>query len=131
MPPITKESAFELPLRGRAFKERPARKRELFALGSTIYEIMVWAAPYEGLAYGDIEMKYAAEVFPSLEGVPGSHVIQMCWDEKYESADEVVEALTALAASRGEPDIGNELRNSNTQWEAEERPSDSVGIKAL
>ena len=115
VPPITEESAYELPLRGRSFKERPARKRELFALGSAIYEIMVWAAPYEGLADKDIELKFAAEVFPGLEGVPAGHIIQMCWDEKYESSDEVVEALMALAVPRRELDIDNAPRNSNSQ----------------
>ena len=99
VPPISEESAYELPLRGRAFNERPARKRELFALGSAIYEIMVWAAPYEGLGDEDIELKFAAEVFPSLEGVAAGHIIQMCWDEQYESSDEAVEALIALALS--------------------------------
>ena len=94
---ITEESAYELLLRGRAFNKHPARKRELFALGSAIYEIMVWAAPYEGLGDEDIELKFAADVFPSLEGVAAGHIIQMCWNEKYVSSDEVVQALMALA----------------------------------
>jgi len=37
---IVEEIRYELPLRGRAFGERPYVKRELFALGSAIYEII-------------------------------------------------------------------------------------------
>lgn len=93
---VYEEAAYELPLRGREFQNRPARKRELFALGSAIYEIMAWDPPYEGLEDGDIEGLYAAEKFPSLEGILASHIIRMCWDEKYRSLDEIVEALKAL-----------------------------------
>jgi serine/threonine protein kinase len=98
-PIVYEEAAYELPLRGREFRNRPARKRELFALGSAIYEMMAWAPPYEGLEDDEIERKYAAEEFPSLEGIPASYIIQMCWDEGYGSSDEVVEALKALIAS--------------------------------
>ena len=52
-------------------------------------------------------MKFAAEVFPSLQGIPAGYIIQMCWDERYESSDEVVEALTALAVSSDGLDIDN------------------------
>ena len=104
-PSVYEEAAYELPLRGREFRNRPARKRELFALGSAIYEIMAWDPPYEGLEDGDIEKMYAAEKFPSLEGIPASHIIRMCWDEKYRSSDEVVEALKALIASQDELNV--------------------------
>ncbi|TPX14837.1 uncharacterized protein E0L32_004946 [Thyridium curvatum] len=97
---VCEEAAYELPLRGREFWSRPARKRELFALGSAIYEIMAWASPYEGQEDGEIEKKYAKGEFPTLEGITASNIIQMCWDEKYGSADEVAEALRALIASQ-------------------------------
>ncbi len=93
---VCEEAAYELPLRGRDFWDRPARKRELFALGSAIYEIMAWTLLCEGLDDDEIEERYAEEKFPSLEGIPASDIIEMCWYEKYESVDEVVEALQAL-----------------------------------
>lgn len=97
---VCEEAAYELPLRGREFWSRPSRKRELFALGSAIYEIMAWALPYEGVEDDEILRMYAAEAFPPLEGILASNVIRMCWDEKFESADEVVEALQSLIASQ-------------------------------
>ncbi|KAH6715846.1 hypothetical protein BKA61DRAFT_719918 [Leptodontidium sp. MPI-SDFR-AT-0119] len=73
------EPAYELPFRGREFWGRPARGREIFALGSVIYEIMAWALPYEGLEDDEIE-------------------------KKYESVDKVVEALQAFIASQDDLD---------------------------
>ncbi|KAH8907488.1 kinase-like protein [Coniochaeta sp. PMI_546] len=92
-PGICEEAAYELPLRGREFESRPGRKRELFALGSAIYEIMAWASPYQGLTNDEIEQKYTAEEFPALESILAGDIVRMCWHEKYDSADEVVEAL--------------------------------------
>ncbi|GAP92672.1 putative TKL protein kinase [Rosellinia necatrix] len=99
-PLVYEASAYELPRRGRKFEHRPARQRELFALGSAIYEITAWGEPCAGMEDDDIERNYAAEVFPSLEGVPAAHIIRKCWDEKYASADEIVEELDALVGSK-------------------------------
>ena len=41
-PTFCEESQYELPLRGRQFNDRTPVKRELFALGSAIYEITTW-----------------------------------------------------------------------------------------
>ncbi|RSL40192.1 hypothetical protein CEP54_016173 [Fusarium duplospermum] len=97
---VCEEAAYELPLRGREFWGRPTQKRDLFALGSAIYEIMAWAPPYMDFRDDEIEQMYAAEKFPALEGIPAHDVIQKCWDEKYESVDEVVEALQVLVSSQ-------------------------------
>ncbi|KAL2757044.1 hypothetical protein ACRALDRAFT_2103461, partial [Sodiomyces alcalophilus JCM 7366] len=79
------EPAYELPLRGREFEGRPARKRELFGLGSAIYEMLVGVYPHEGLDDDEIEQKFAAEEFPSLDRVAAGDIIQKCWDEKFEA----------------------------------------------
>ena len=82
------EAAYELPLRGRTLKGRPVTKRELFALGSLIYETMAWAKPFEGDGVTEIEGKLAQEVFPSSEGVVDGEVIERCWHEKRETVAE-------------------------------------------
>lgn len=87
------EASYELPLRGREFDARPGRQRELFALGSAIYEITTWERPWQGVGYDDIESMYAKEEFPSLEGNPAGLVIARCWKEEYGTADEVVADL--------------------------------------
>ncbi|KAL2015638.1 hypothetical protein VTK56DRAFT_5078 [Thermocarpiscus australiensis] len=110
---ICEEAAYELPTRGRDFWDRPGRKRELFALGSAIYEIMAWNSPFEGLADDEIEARYAAEEFPTLEGISARNVIRKCWDEKYENADEVAEALQALVVSQESNQARSQTRNQS------------------
>ncbi|KAJ4168284.1 hypothetical protein NW754_013618 [Fusarium falciforme] len=84
------ETQYELPLRGREFESRPARKRELFALGSAIYEITTWQRPWEGLKDDEVEARYGREEFPEVgDNVAGS-IITSCWKEKYDNVDEVV-----------------------------------------
>ncbi|AEO58257.1 hypothetical protein MYCTH_2061275 [Thermothelomyces thermophilus ATCC 42464] len=95
-PTFCEESQYELPLRGRRFNDRPPVKRELFALGSAIYEITAWERPFQGLEDEEVEARYAREEFPSLEGNIAAPVIWKCWKEEFESAIEVLEALTPL-----------------------------------
>ncbi len=92
-PTFCEESQYELPLRGRQFNDRTSVKRELFALGSAIYEITAWERPFQGLEDKEVEARYAREEFPSLVGNIAGLVIQKCWNEEFESADEVLEAL--------------------------------------
>jgi serine/threonine protein kinase len=93
---IVEEIRYELPLRGRVFAERPYVKRELFALGSAIYEIMAWKQPFEGLEDDDVKKKYAAEEFPDVAYLLARNIVHNCWSEKFDTAKEVEEALTAL-----------------------------------
>lgn len=90
---VCEEMAYELPCRGRPFSERPVTKREIFALGSAIFEIMAWRRPFEGLEDNDIEARYAREEFPSLDNVPLGPIISNCWNEAYETAEDAVISL--------------------------------------
>jgi len=53
------EVRYELPLRRRDWEERDYIKRELFALGCAIYEIMAWKKPFAELADSQVEENYA------------------------------------------------------------------------
>jgi hypothetical protein len=46
---VSEEIQYELPRRGRDCNQRSVIKRELFALGSAIYEIMAWEKTIPGL----------------------------------------------------------------------------------
>ncbi|KAF5020390.1 hypothetical protein F66182_7598 [Fusarium sp. NRRL 66182] len=94
---VCEEMRYELPLRGRTFGDRPIIKRELFALGSAIYEIMAWGKPYPDLEDDEVEERYAHGEFPTLND-PVGHIVETCWAEVYETADEVVTSLKRLAA---------------------------------
>ncbi len=76
-------------------------KRELFALGSAVYEIMAWEKPFEGLTYDEVEAKFENEEFPDVDGLAVGTTIRRCWDEKCEMAQEMVDAIEASLASLG------------------------------
>ncbi|PVH71959.1 kinase-like protein [Cadophora sp. DSE1049] len=97
---IVEEIRYELPLRGRVFEDRPYIKRELFALGSAIYEIMAWKMPFEELGTDDVEKKYAAEEFPDVTCVLAGDIIRDCWDEKFETAKDIEGAIKKLQQKR-------------------------------
>ncbi|KAK0612587.1 hypothetical protein B0T17DRAFT_410568 [Bombardia bombarda] len=87
---------------GRSFEARPRIKRELFALGSGLYEIVAWARLFPGSNEDDIQERLSDEVFPSLEDLPIRNVIHGCWNELYDNAvcsGTVV--IIGLSTSRG------------------------------
>ncbi|OAA63400.1 Protein kinase-like domain protein [Niveomyces insectorum RCEF 264] len=101
---IYEEQAYELPLRGRGdYASRPPRKRELFALGSALFELVAWCKPYEGLKEDEIEAKYADEQFPALDKgdvTAVAPIVRDCWAEQYDNAGDIVKALDGLLAAQ-------------------------------
>lgn len=87
------EGRYQLPLRGRDFDDLDMMKQELFALGVAIYEITTWRRPFDNLGEDscEVDIKYAREEFPLLESDnPVRDVIDGCWMEKFDTADQVV-----------------------------------------
>lgn len=95
-PRTAEEMWYELPLRGRAWKDRPYVQKELFALGCAVYEIMAWNKPFGEFTADKVEQRYAAEEFPDTQGVLGEDIIWRCWREEYKSAADACKDLTAL-----------------------------------
>ncbi|KAG4430678.1 hypothetical protein IFR05_013830 [Cadophora sp. M221] len=87
------EVRFELPLRGRAWQSRDYKKRELFALGCTIYETMARKIPFAEMTEDQAEKNYANEVFPNTDELLVGDIIRACWNEEFETAKDVEEAL--------------------------------------
>ncbi|KAJ0424990.1 kinase-like domain-containing protein, partial [Aspergillus carlsbadensis] len=48
-------------------------KSDLFALGSTIYEILVGRKPYDGVEDEEVQRLYSSGEFPSLDGIESAH----------------------------------------------------------
>lgn len=63
---------------------------DLFALGSTLFELITGKAPYDGQPRESIEAFFREGVFPSVEGLLLSEVITGCWTKKFLSAKEVL-----------------------------------------
>jgi hypothetical protein len=71
-------------------------KDDLFALGSTIYEIWTSKKPYQNHDYRTVLDHFRNQRFPDLTGVLPAGIIRKCWLGQYTSAAEIVIDLTAL-----------------------------------
>lgn len=94
-PPLSLESTrYFLP---RSMKdEMPCNTiTDLFALGSSIYQIMTGRPPYEHLDDREVEASYSQKQFPSVDGIPYGDIIRRCWMCGFESAQAVLDALRA------------------------------------
>lgn len=63
---------------------------DLFALGSTLYELIAEKAPYVGHFSESVENLYMEGLFPSVDGLPLGDLIMGCWVKKFRSAREML-----------------------------------------
>ncbi|KAI1124019.1 kinase-like protein [Nemania abortiva] len=65
---------------------------DIFALGSTFYEMLVGRKPYDGMEHREIEEAIRNGNFPSLESLPALKTIILdCWNGRYKAATELLE----------------------------------------
>ena len=104
-PEVCEEARYELPCRSRSFDDWPMINRELFALGSSVYEIVAWERPFPSLKEEEVEERYAREEFPSLDIISAVRpTITNCWKEVYKTADDAVASLDEVLAVLPEED---------------------------
>ena len=77
-------------------EETPSLPAELFALGSTLYEIWTTRRPYEYLSNEEVETRYKDQQFPYLGDLLVGDVIRRCWLGKYTTATAVEADLKKL-----------------------------------
>ena len=63
---------------------------DMFALGSTLFELMTGKAPYNDQPRETIEAFFRKGIFPSVKGLPLGEMIKGCWTKKFLSAKEVL-----------------------------------------
>jgi hypothetical protein len=63
---------------------------DLFALRSTLYELVAGKAPYDGRSPESIENLFRKGVFPGVDGLPLGDLIRGCWVKKFRSAKEML-----------------------------------------
>jgi serine/threonine protein kinase len=69
-----------------------SKQSELFALGSTFYEIMTGSKPYKSLSDEEICDAYTAGNFPELGSLAACNgIIAKCWAEAYANVEELLE----------------------------------------
>lgn len=67
-------------------------KRELFALGSTLYELMTDQTPFHDKDASEIERCFSQGQFPSQDDVSVvGQVIQRCWKAQYDTVADALE----------------------------------------
>jgi serine/threonine protein kinase len=64
---------------------------DLFALGSTLYELLTREVPFEGQSDEFMELSFREGNFPSTEGLLLGEVIMGCWKQIFSSAEEVLD----------------------------------------
>ncbi|KAI6082692.1 kinase-like domain-containing protein [Hypoxylon rubiginosum] len=85
---------YRLPSLARKCIQTATIKEDLFALGSTIYFIATGHEPYNELDDEDeVGKLYADGIFPDLGDVPFAEAIELCWKQRAESTQRVVEIV--------------------------------------
>lgn len=72
---------------------------DMFAFGSTLYEIMTSTQPYHDLDDAKVEQFFQQGIFPSLDLVPCGQVIGKCWTGQFQSVNDVFVALQQVQDS--------------------------------
>jgi serine/threonine protein kinase len=71
-------------------------KSEIFALGSTIYEIMTGSKPYKELSDSEICAAYDMGKYPELSSLSAfNDIIAKCWAQGYANVDELLGDIKA------------------------------------
>lgn len=70
----------------------PSVQSDIFALGSTFYEISSGKVPFEGMDSFAVAESFRAGRLPSLESLPAlGIVIEKCWRQQYHNVDELLQ----------------------------------------
>ena len=64
---------------------------DIFALGSSLYELEVGHKPYEGLSDQWIETLFQEEKFPSTDNLLHGDIIEGCWRRAFRSAKDILQ----------------------------------------
>ncbi|KEF50870.1 serine/threonine protein kinase [Exophiala aquamarina CBS 119918] len=71
-----------------------SEQTDLFALGSSLYELVVGEKPFAGIDDQTIETRYEQAIFPNTEGLLFGREISKCWHQEFENSKELLNAVT-------------------------------------
>ncbi|KAE8356832.1 kinase domain-containing protein [Aspergillus coremiiformis] len=77
----------------RHWKDQPTVTTDLFALGSTLYEIFQGTSPYEEIPSSEVEKRFTQKEFPDISGILCGQIIKKCWLSQVDSAADVQTAI--------------------------------------
>ena len=73
---------------------------DLFALGSSFYEIVTGEPPYADLGDEEVETRYSRKEFPQVKDLALGDIMQRCWMGEFGSATEVFVAIDTGGRSK-------------------------------
>ncbi|RSL93037.1 hypothetical protein CDV31_014890 [Fusarium ambrosium] len=77
----------------RDFTQDSTVRTDLFALGSSLYELETSMTPHQGMEDAEIEEHFAKLSFPSVEQLLLGNIIAGCWQGQYASAEQILDHL--------------------------------------
>lgn len=78
-------------------------RSDLFALGSTIYEILIGKKPYEGMEDEEIQRLFSEKVFPTLNEIGDQQfrrIVQKRWMCEYDCAEDILNDMPSVPCFR-------------------------------
>ncbi len=99
-PEVWPEPGFQYPVD--RHNNRGTIPAEIYALGSTIYELVTSQPPYheETEVRGIAERPTRKGKYPDLAGLPLGDIIAMCWNAHFYFAEAVADSITDVSTSR-------------------------------
>lgn len=73
----------------RHWRDPPTVATDLFALGSTLYEVFQGTSPYEEIPSDQVEECFKRKEFPNVSAIPYGQIIKQCWLSQVDSAEHV------------------------------------------
>jgi serine/threonine protein kinase len=73
----------------RHWRDPPTVATDLFALGSTLYEVFQGSSPYEDIPSDQVEEIFRRKEFPDASNIPCGDIIKQCWLSQVASAEQV------------------------------------------
>jgi len=76
-----------------------SKQADIFALGSTLFEVTCGQTPYDGLPDKEIKDLFEKSKFPETKGRLGpiGDIIAGCWQGKYRSVDKVTKCIEGMS----------------------------------
>lgn len=83
----------------RHWRDQPTVTTDLFALGSTLFEIFHGTSPYEEVPSDEVERLFTQKEFPNVSGIPCGPIIKQSWLSEVDSAAHVQTAVGGIISA--------------------------------
>ncbi|KKK18994.1 kinase domain containing protein, partial [Aspergillus rambellii] len=84
----------------RHWRDPPTVATDLFALGSTLYEVFQATSPYEEIPSDQVEVLFKRNEFPNISAIPCGKIIKQCWLSQVDSAEHVQAFIRDIICSK-------------------------------